>query len=249
MLSHRLRYAFLTNYNDTIFLQLHHVLDGNGKPEPRIMFSKVIGFSDTVDVEKNHISVRLALLYLVYKTFTEDKAEWQISQELLDATNNDEWITNKIPSTRPLNTPYGTQNRSLRQCSRPMDEDNEPVLEFANSDPFAASKNNATQQLKTLDGRLMWSTKEDLRTPSGTAFETPSKAPYPRMPLHMAVLDRLEEYDDPSPQMGYGGGRMSFPERLRATLTSPSDDSTESTDSTQGEQGDSDQIEAKRESH
>lgn len=105
MLSHRLKYAFLTNYKATTCLRLGHINTGNGLIKPRILFSSPIDAGEVAD-DKN-ISVRLALFYLIHKVSSPKEDDWQISEDMKKVTERTTWLSTKPAPDRPLNTPDG----------------------------------------------------------------------------------------------------------------------------------------------
>ncbi|KAJ4321112.1 hypothetical protein N0V94_003059 [Neodidymelliopsis sp. IMI 364377] len=105
MRGHRLQFAFFSTYQDTIFLRLSHTFDSKQNKIPRLYFSRVIKDKDVVDETNRKISVRLALFYLIHKTFSGNEPEWRIPQDILNLTET--WITKSAPVIGPAVTPYG----------------------------------------------------------------------------------------------------------------------------------------------
>lgn len=109
MLGLKLKYGFISNYNQTIFLKLGQRDGGEG--EPCIYFSDVIKYKDTIDDSNGNVSVRLALFYLVYKTCSPDAAAWRISDDLNAAELRHTMIVDHSVHDSSLATPHA--NRTL----------------------------------------------------------------------------------------------------------------------------------------
>ncbi|KAK1908007.1 hypothetical protein P3342_013326 [Pyrenophora teres f. teres] len=106
MLGHKLKYAFISNYDETIFLQLDQRKAGQG--EACIYFSDIIRYDDAVDESKEeNISLRLALLYLIHKTCSPATADWCIPDHIDTKALKEDWITRESIFEDKSGTPYG----------------------------------------------------------------------------------------------------------------------------------------------
>jgi hypothetical protein len=114
MIGYRLKYGFISNYNETVFLYLD--LDDSG--EPCIYYSNVIKATDIIDKTENTISVRLAFLWLIYITCSPSNPNsWSITGDV--AKKMARWIT-KLPSApQDLSTPYGARINSFADYQHP----------------------------------------------------------------------------------------------------------------------------------
>lgn len=109
MLGLKLRYGFISNYDQTIFFQLSQY-DG-GKGDPCIYFSDIITYDDTIDNSNGNVSLRLALFYLIYKTCSPDAAAWRISENLNATELKRKMIVKYSVHDSSLVTPHA--NRTL----------------------------------------------------------------------------------------------------------------------------------------
>lgn len=106
MLIFDLKYGFISNYKETIFLQLDRRNKGQG--DPCIFYSGIIKSSDLVDKSKCSVSLRLALFYLTHKTTTPDGADWAVSEAVSRILENSIEAVG-IPHVDDF-TPYGARN-------------------------------------------------------------------------------------------------------------------------------------------
>lgn len=101
MLGHRLKYGFISNYNETIFLQL--ALHGDG--EPCIYYSDIIMDVDIINDANLSPSLRLAMFYFTYLACSPRDADWQLSKEVLQKTKR--WVSKLPAAQQNLLTPFG----------------------------------------------------------------------------------------------------------------------------------------------
>ncbi|KNG51883.1 hypothetical protein TW65_00898 [Stemphylium lycopersici] len=122
MIGHGLKYGFISNYEETIFLQLD--LRNNG--EPCIYYSDIIKDSDLIDNSNDKVSVslRLALFYLTQKTSSPKGADWAISKELCKSMKN--YIMGKTIGYKAEVTAYGS--RSLVPTRTPQRSPLGPIV-------------------------------------------------------------------------------------------------------------------------
>lgn len=115
MIGHRLKYAFISNYNETIFFKL----DRNDIGRPYVYYSDIIKFDDVIDTTTSpaKITVRLALLYLMRLTCAPTAADWQLSESL--AADMEPYINKKATPGLVLSTPLGDPKISLADLRHP----------------------------------------------------------------------------------------------------------------------------------
>ncbi|KAF1828220.1 hypothetical protein BDW02DRAFT_635309 [Decorospora gaudefroyi] len=114
MLGHRLKYGFISNYNETVFLHLGLTKDGE---QPCIYFSDIIKDSDVIDESAGRTSLRLALLYLTQLTCSPNGADWAISDETLRKTSK--WIVKSSQPQQNLATPFGDRDHTAADRALP----------------------------------------------------------------------------------------------------------------------------------
>ncbi|KAF9692208.1 hypothetical protein EKO04_010089 [Ascochyta lentis] len=83
MIEYKTRYAFISNYNETVFL-LYNSANLIGEQKPCLYFSKVIHHSHTVHEASSTISVRLGIFYLIHKTYSSNANDWRINDAEAD---------------------------------------------------------------------------------------------------------------------------------------------------------------------
>lgn len=182
MRGHRLQFAFLSTYQDTIFLRLSHTFDSKQNKIPRLYFSRVVKDKDVVDETNRKISVRLALFYLIYKTFSGNEPEWRIPQDILNLT--EAWITKSAPVIGPAATPYGNpMNKVDIDTDDTSSEDEHSPSKQAN--PFEAPYGRSTSAQRQVafqqdqqDDDQVFTTQSPILTPSrhSKASEQPDHA-------------------------------------------------------------------------
>jgi hypothetical protein len=160
MHGHELQYAFLSTYEETIFLKL----DTKPNNQTRLYFSRVIKEDHAVDESKRTVSVRLALLYLIHKVFSEDELNWRIPEETLKMTES--WISRESAPAPTLSTPYGNLTRKVNTGGDASTyEDGQIQSEQVN--PFMApARQQFTSQQEPLGFNLASAPCFEILTPS-----------------------------------------------------------------------------------
>ncbi|KAF2751241.1 hypothetical protein M011DRAFT_455282 [Sporormia fimetaria CBS 119925] len=72
MLGHNTKYAFLSNYEYTVFLHLGYPKGSKDHGEPHVYYSDPIRFDQKFDADSQTISVRLAMLYMMFQCLGSD---------------------------------------------------------------------------------------------------------------------------------------------------------------------------------
>jgi len=115
MLGHKLKYAFISNYDETIFVQLDQRKKGEG--EACIYYSDIIRFDEIIDNPKESVSLRLALFYLIYKTCPPGTAEWRIPETINTSNLAKKWISMTSVTVDKSATPYGSRVAALNDAA------------------------------------------------------------------------------------------------------------------------------------
>jgi len=100
MLSHRLKYGFISNYESTIILWLDYNTDKQGAKQPCVYFSPSIKHSDEGNSGELEVSLRMALFYLIHITNSDEEQDWKIDEIYRRSTNS--WILPRVPKKREL---------------------------------------------------------------------------------------------------------------------------------------------------
>lgn len=102
MVTYSLKYAFLSNYDQTIFIKQDH--KENGKP--CIYFSRAIRHTDITDPRSKDRSVSLmrAMLFLMSKSCGPNEKDWKLPDEI----ETSEWIGRDPAPPGTVGTPYSS---------------------------------------------------------------------------------------------------------------------------------------------
>ena len=99
MAKYRLKHAFISNYDHTIFVMQGFKASG----DPCIYFSRAILMSDVAsgDPKRPSISMRLALLFMIAKSCAKNPADWRLSDKITE----EEWVEDKSGPPGLVGTP------------------------------------------------------------------------------------------------------------------------------------------------
>ncbi|KAH3974832.1 hypothetical protein HBI56_105380 [Parastagonospora nodorum] len=100
MLSHRLKYGFISNYESTTILWLDYNTDKQGVKQACVYFSPSIKHSDDGNSGKVKVSLRMALFYLIHMTNSDEEQAWKIDETYRKSTKF--WIVPRVPTKREL---------------------------------------------------------------------------------------------------------------------------------------------------
>lgn len=105
MIAYGVKYAFLSNYEQTVFLKLETVTKQNGTSAPAIYYSDIIQFGEKLNVKAKTVSVRMALAYLVHQACVDKKEDWQIPESVQELARKGKWIREEMATPKHLITP------------------------------------------------------------------------------------------------------------------------------------------------
>lgn len=105
MIKFKRRLAFLSNYEETVFLRIAARTSG----EPCLYFSDIFAAETSTPEESNDPSVRIGLFYFTHLTSSPDEEIWQLDDDMYSAMSK--LISKESRSNTVLSTPFGNRTQ------------------------------------------------------------------------------------------------------------------------------------------